>query len=189
MARDQHIRRTTRGWRWVTQTPRLRERPQGDHRQARVERSDLMTATDREFVLPKGPSVPGSVPGRNWRSLVTRALGVVQSVRLPPAVAAPRRVGRRCGCRGCVWLHAVVVGLAAGRWPSAAAVRGCGPWCRRWRRPGRVGRPVEVAALDPGDQAVRHRAEHRNRDDVRRPRLPRRRWQRPQAVQTPPRRQ
>ena len=25
-----------------------------------------MTPTDREFVLPEGPSVPGSVPGRNW---------------------------------------------------------------------------------------------------------------------------
>jgi hypothetical protein len=30
----------SRGWRWVTQTPRLGERPQGDHRQARVRRSD-----------------------------------------------------------------------------------------------------------------------------------------------------
>jgi hypothetical protein len=25
-----------------------------------------MTPTDRKFLLPEGPSVPGSVPGRNW---------------------------------------------------------------------------------------------------------------------------
>ena len=25
-----------------------------------------MTHTDRKFVLPEGPSVPGSVPERNW---------------------------------------------------------------------------------------------------------------------------
>jgi hypothetical protein len=29
-----------------------------------------MTPTDREFVLPEGPSVPGSVPGRNWDAYI-----------------------------------------------------------------------------------------------------------------------
>src|SRR4051812_43414529 len=97
MARDQHVRRTTRGWRWVTQTPRLGERPQGDHRQARVERSDD-TPSDRKFLLPEGPSVPGSVPGRNWLGLSGKAV-MIESIVVSGSrlLAGVMRRGGRSG--------------------------------------------------------------------------------------------
>ena len=41
--------------------------------------SGLMTSTDRKFVLPEGPPVPGSVPERDWGSLVARTLTLGQS--------------------------------------------------------------------------------------------------------------
>lgn len=54
-----------------------------------------MTPTDRELVLPEGPSVPGSVPGRNWRPLVASSFYFVeQAARL---LAAVRLWAQSCG--------------------------------------------------------------------------------------------
>ena len=89
-----------------------------------------MTPTDREFVLPEGPSVPGSVPGRNWILPVLYSHDLTDKEWAPSGAAAARSVPAS-------WRSA----RRTSRWPSRAAadIPCCGP--RPSRRPPPSGRP------------------------------------------------